>query len=169
MPVPLPSRALLLLATAPLFAACEIEEPVTPAATYHASMQPLMSDNAKVARDLQSLAAEIKKDAPEAEQVAARLQEDVLPEVRSLAKEAAEVAPQDPAIADAHALVVEAWGDRVKVVEQTLEAWRKADGEAARAAADQRYGAARAEARYFEAINEILVPEGYVLQPYGAR
>ena len=169
MPAFLPSRALLFLAAAPLFAACSMEEPVTPAATYYASMQPLMDDNAKVARDLQSLAAEIKKDAPDADKVAARLQDDVLPEARSLAKGAAAVAPQDPAIADAHTLVVEAWTARAKVVEDTLEAWRKADGAAASEAADRRYGAARTEARYFETINEILVPEGYVLQPYGAR
>lgn len=168
MPLPSLSGPRILLAVAlGALPGCELEEPATPAGDYHAAMQPLMAQNAAVAKELQSLAADIKKEAPEAEAVADRLQSKVLPEVKALAEGASAVSSTDPAISSAHEGLVDAWEARADVLEDTLSAWKEGDAEAARGAADGRYSAARAEARYFDAINEILVPQGYVLQPYG--
>jgi hypothetical protein len=166
---PSPARCLPHLAAALTLTACQLEQPPTAAGTYHAEMQPLMAQNVAVARSLQSLAADIKKESPDADKVAERLESKVLPGVRGLAQSVAAVRPQDADIADAHGLIVDAWEARVGVVEDTLAAWRAADADAADAAVDERYSASRAEALYFERINEILVPEGYVLQPYGGR
>ena len=89
-----------------------------------------------------------------------------LPELRDLATQVEAIRPDSPELAAAHPLIVEAWKDRADGVEATLSAWRKADPVAAEAALNDRYSAARQEAAYFERINLVLVPEGYVLTPF---
>ncbi len=154
-----------LVAVAALVA-CDRAPPETPAGSYHGSMVALVEQNARLSRELQGLAADIKKDAPPAEDVATRLEKKVLPELRDLATQVEGISPGSPELAAAHPLIVDAWKDRAAGVEATLNAWRKADPVAAEAALNDRYSAARQEAAYFERINLVLVPEGYVLTPF---
>ena len=167
MVLPRPAPALLLALGLPLASAgCAVQQPATAERAYHASMAPLVDRNAGIAQELETLAVGIKKGDASAEDIASVLDEKVLPEAKALATEVAAVEAGSPELKAAHEIIVGAWDDRADILGDSLAAWRAADADAAHAATERRYSAARAEALYFETINELLVQEGYVLQPY---
>jgi len=133
---------------------------------YHRELQPLIVDNAKMAKDFQVLAARIKKDSPGATDVGKRLDRQFIPSAQNLADRARAIDPATPELAGAHELLVASWDARVEHYEGVREAWKAQDLDAFQAAVDAGYTARTLEERYFREVNIALAPAALTLQPY---
>jgi len=173
MRVALPSAVLSRVAqAAPVIAvavgmvACESEPAAEAELGYHSELQPLIADNAKMAKDFQVLAARIKKDSPDANDIGKRLDRQFIPSAQNLADRARAVQPGTPELNEAHTLLVESWDARVGYYEGVREAWKAQDLDAFQAAVDAGYRVRTLEERYFREINIALAPAAVTLQPY---
>lgn len=161
----LSSLALPLTLSATL-AACDTAPQAQAELDYHAELQPILADNAKMAKDFQALAARIKKESPDADDVGKRLDRQFIPSAQALADRARAVQPATQELGDAHGLLVEAWEARVQHFEGVRDAWKDQDLDAYRAAADASYASKTLEDRYFREVNVALAPAAVTLQPY---
>ena len=133
---------------------------------YHSELQPLIADNAKMAKDFQVLAARIKKESPGAADVGKRLDRQFIPSAQNLADRARAIEPATPELTDAHAILVASWDARVGHYEGVREAWKAQDLDAFQSAVDAGYSARTLEEQYFREVNIALAPAALTLQPY---
>lgn len=153
-------------AVAVVVVACGSEPAADAELGYHSELQPLIADNAKMAKDFQVLAARIKKDSPDAKDIGKRLDRQFIPSAQNLADRARAVQPGTPELTEAHALLVASWDARVGHYEGVREAWKAQDLDAFQAAVDAGYRARTLEERYFREVNIALAPAAVTLQPY---
>ncbi|MEC7948528.1 MAG: hypothetical protein VX265_13260 [Myxococcota bacterium] len=161
-----PSSIVLPAAMAAALAACDTAPAAQAEQDYYAALRPILADNAKMAKDFQSLAARIKKDAPDASDVGKRLDRQFIPAAQALAERAAAVQPGTAELADAHALLVTAWEARVTHYKGIHDAWKDKDLDAYRTASDASYSSKALEGRYFRQVNIALAPAAVTLTPY---
>lgn len=160
------STIVLQVSLAAALGACDTAPAAQAERDYHAALRPILVDNAKMAKDFQSLAARIKKDAPDARDVGKRLDRQFIPGAQALADRAAAVQPGTQELADAHTLLVTAWEARVTHYEGIRDAWKDKDLDAYRAASDASYSSKALEDRYFRQVNIALAPAAVSLKPY---
>jgi hypothetical protein len=159
-------RAFPTLVLAAGLVACEGAPAAQAELDYHADLQPILADNAKMAKDFQALAARIKKESPDAKDIGKRLDRQFIPSAKALADRARAVQPGTTELTDAHVLLVEAWDARIEHFEGVRDAWKDQDLDAYQAAADASYASKTLEDRYFREVNIALAPADVTLQPY---
>lgn len=165
MPRALPSIVLPVTLAAALLA-CDPGPQAQAELDYHSALQPILTDNARMAKDFQALAARIKKESPDAKDVGKRLDRQFIPSAQALADRARAVQPGTTELTDAHVLLVEAWEARVDHFEGVRDAWKDEDLDAYEAAAAASYSSKTLEDRYFREVNVALAPAAVTLQPY---
>jgi hypothetical protein len=147
-------------------AACGPDPALVHAQTYLAEVQPLLAENAELARAFRDMAAEIKRREASAEGVGADLSSRLLPAARLLEQKAEAINPGSAELEIAHRQLIGAWTTRRESYEAVLVSWRAEDLAAFDAALELRMEGRNLEARHFASVQSIIAPLGLNLVAY---
>ncbi|MFH1468905.1 MAG: hypothetical protein ABIO70_31245 [Pseudomonadota bacterium] len=135
-------------------------------ASYHAAMDPLMTENTRLASQFLSLAKSVRQDQKNLDGVVQLLEAKVVPAAESLKAGAEEVHPGLEELQDIHAQAITAWTIQAKAYEDMVAAW-KANDPAAFADAQGRLAQAKVTIEsYVREVNRLLEPYGYHLDEF---
>ena len=147
-------------------AACGPDPALVHAQSYLTEVQPLLAENAELARAFRDMAAEIKRREATAEGVGADLSSRLLPAARLLEQKAGAIDPGTSELEAAHRQLINAWSTRRESYEAVLASWRAEDLDAFETALEQRMDGRNMEARHFAAVQAIFEPLGLTLVAY---
>jgi hypothetical protein len=132
---------------------------------YLDQLEPLLQENGLLTERVLTLAAQIYNDSARAEQIADSWGRSVVPIAEHLADQASFVEP--PAVyAQAHAEIVQIWGDRAVAYRSLSEAIQTGDTEGWNAARNSADDVKLREERWFDGLNERVAPLGLIVDPY---
>jgi hypothetical protein len=135
-------------------------------ASYHASMDPLMTENTRLAGQFLALAKSVRQDQRNLDGVVQQLETKVVPAAQALKSGAENVHPSLEELQDVHAQAVTAWTMQAKAYGDMVAAW-KANDPAAFADAQGRLGQAKVTIEsYVREVNRLLEPYGYHLDEF---
>ncbi len=149
-----------------LVAGCGTDPVQQDVAAYHDAMKPLLAKNLVLAQGFLDVASKVKKGDTDAPQIAERLATQISPTADELRAEAEKIEPVTPQLGEAHAMLVRAWGDRAASYHAMSEAWSRNDPVAFDAARKQNLQSKLDEERYFQTVNGIAQPYGWVIDQY---
>lgn len=160
---------LLLLATvlagsAPLLPGCAA--PQAGATEYATAMAPTFQKNAALGKEFQDVASRLKKGEITNADAADRFNRNAVPLAQEVANRAAAVHPEDPALAEAHAVLVKAWEDRAAAYTAAAKAFSQGDSAGFEAARTQIAAVGDREAAYLTAVNGYTQPLGVSVDLY---
>ncbi|MGB0641112.1 MAG: hypothetical protein ACPGTU_17375 [Myxococcota bacterium] len=125
---------------------------------YANQMQELMLENDDIGREFLDTALRIKKKELMPKDVAERLSKRIVPRAKKLAANVSAVQPETPSLKNVHVGIVRAWTNRADAYERMHSAWVAGDlAEYSRALEDNKT-VRKAEDRYLESTNQLLVP-----------
>ena len=139
------------------------------AQAYVATMHPILVENAALAQRFLTEASRVKKKETDGAQLAELLTKELAPKAEALAAEAKAVAPGDPKLDDAHALLVKAWAARATAYGGMKDAWAHGDLAAWDAAMKANTQAKLDEEAYFARVGAVLAPYDLTVDPYPAQ
>jgi hypothetical protein len=146
--------------------ACGPSERESDAKAYAVAMQAMFRENKAISREFLDVAGMLKKSEINAIGVAERFDERVVPRARKLAAEVKEVAPGNSGLEPVHVGIVRAWTIRADSYAAMSEAVQKSDLAAYTRAMHDNRAVRKAEDRYIEAANTLLLPYEVQLDPY---
>jgi hypothetical protein len=154
--LPLLAGALLSLS-----AACQKPDPgPAQAQAYVAALSPILVDNARLAREMTTLAGEVKQNRTDAPQIAGRLEKALVPAAKQVAEHAGALDTPHPALKAAHAELVESWQDRAATYEDLAQAWKDQDLDGIERAMDEIDAWRSRQDRSIEALNTAVSAYG---------
>jgi hypothetical protein len=133
--------------------------------TYLDELDPLLQENGLLAERVLTLAAQIYNDSARPEQIADSWGRSVVPIAEHLADQASFVEPPQ-SYAQAHAEIVQIWGDRAVAYRSLSEAIQTGDTDAWNAARNSADAVKLREERWFDTLNERVGPTGLIVDPY---
>ncbi len=136
------------------------------ASAYVDAMTPLLQRNMKLSRTFQQMAAKIKKDKLTTAQIAEKFTQRMVPQAEQLQSDVATIQPRPKSVEEVHLGLVRAWSNRANAYRQMSDAWQAGDLASFNGAARDQATVNKAEERYFEAINTLLMQHGLELKPY---
>jgi hypothetical protein len=148
------------------FTACEPLGRQTDARAYATEMQSLFVENRAISREFLDVAALIKKESLDAHQIAERFEERVVPRAVALSEKVDAVDPGRSGLTQVHAGIERAWTIRADAYTALAKAWKDADNTAFSRALHDNRAVRKAEERYIEAANQLLVDHQIQLDPY---
>lgn len=133
---------------------------------YQTAMEPLLARNLVLAQGFLDVASKVKKAEMDGGQIAEKLARDVVPVADALVAEAGSIEPATPALADAHAQLLRAWGDRATAYHGMADAWMASDLAAFDTSRKKNLQSKLDEEKYFQTVNALTGPYGVVLDQY---
>lgn len=136
------------------------------AKAYAGTMQAMFTENMAIGREFLDVAGMLKKSEVNALDVAKRFDDRVVPRAQKLATKVGEVAPGKSGLDQVHGGIVRAWTIRADSYAAMSEAVQKDDLAAYTRAMHDNRAVRKAEDRYIEAVNKLLLPYQVQLDPY---
>jgi len=133
---------------------------------YVEAMTPLLKRNTTLSKTFLDMAAKIKREELTTAQIAKQFTKRVVPQAEQLQNDVAKVQPRPTSVEEVHLGLVRAWSNRANAYRQMADSWAAGDLASFNGAARDHATVNKAEERYFEAINTLLMQHGLVLQPY---
>lgn len=149
-----------------LLAGCGSDPVEQDVVAYQAAMQPLLARNLQLAQGFLDVASKVKKAELDGAQIAERMAQQVVPAADALQADAKKIEPATPALADAHAMLVQAWSDRATAYHTMSDAWASGDVGAFDAGKKKNLQSKLDEEKYFTTVNGITGAYGVVLDQY---
>jgi len=146
--------------------ACGPSERESDAKAYAVAMQTMFGENKAISREFLDVAGLLKKSEVNALGVAKRFDERVLPRAQKLAAQVERVAPGNSGLDQVHSGIVRAWTIRAESYAAMSEAVKEGDLAAYTRAMHDNRAVRKAEDRYIEAANQLLLPYQVQLDPY---
>ena len=133
---------------------------------YAVAMQAMFVENEAINREFLDVAGMLKKSEINATGVAERFEERVVPRAQQLAEKVKKVAPGKSGLDQVHSGIVRAWSIRADAYATMSEAVQKGDLAAYTRAMHDNRAVRKAEDRYIEATNKLLLPYQVQLDRY---
>ncbi len=146
--------------------ACGPSERESDAKAYAVAMQAMFEENKAISREFLDVAGLLKKSEVNALGVADRFDERVLPRAQKLANNVEDVTPGKSGLDQVHSGIVRAWTIRAESYAAMSTAVQKDDLAAYTRAMHDNRAVRKAEERYIEAVNKLLLPYQVQLDPY---
>jgi hypothetical protein len=135
-------------------------------AAYHAEMDPLMSENTRLASQFLVLAKAVHKDQGNMDVVVQQLESQVIPAAKELQAGIAGVEPGIEELQDVHQQAVTAWALQAQAYEEMVQAFQ-ANDPATFASGQKKLGQAKVTIEsYVKQANRLLEPYGYHLDEF---
>jgi hypothetical protein len=133
---------------------------------YHAAMDPLMTENTRLASQFLVLAREVHKDSRGTDGVVQQLETVVIPAAKELQTSIAGVDTEIEELQDIHQQAINAWSLQARAYEEMSAAYKGNDA-AAFAAGQKKLGQAKVTIEsYVKEVNRLLEPYGYHLDEF---
>jgi len=146
--------------------ACGPSDRESEAKAYASAMQAMFGENKAISREFLDVAGLVKKSEINAVGVAERVDERGVPRAQKLATKVEEIAPGKSGLEQVHSGIVRAWTIRAQSYAAMSEAVQKDDLAAYTRAMHDNRAVRKAEDRYIEAANKLLLPYQVQLDPY---
>ena len=135
-------------------------------AAYHGSMDPLMTENTRLATLFLGLAKSIHKKELDADQVAQHIEREIVPPADALQASISSITTDLEELADVHQQAITAWGLQAQAYRELVAAYQKNDLKAF-TAAHKKLGQAKVTIEnYVKEVNRLLEPYGYHLDEF---
>ncbi len=135
-------------------------------AAYHGAMDPLMSENTRLASQFLVLAKAVHSDQQDMDGVVSQLETQVIPAAKELQAGIAGVQPGIEELADVHSQAVTAWTLQAQAYEEMVRAFENNDPTAF-ASGQKKLGQAKVTIEsYVKQANRMLEPYGYHLDEF---
>ncbi len=158
-----PSRLIALALVAMLGCGDPVADDV---AAYHAAMDPLMSENTRLASQFLVLAKAVHKDQQNMDGVVQQLETQVIPAAKELQAGISAVEPGIEELQDIHQQAITAWTLQAQAYDDMVKAFGSNDP-AAFAAGQKKLGQAKVTIEsYVKQANRLLEPYGYHLDEF---
>jgi hypothetical protein len=135
-------------------------------AAYHSEMDPLMSENTRLASQFLVLAKAVHKDQGDMDVVVQQLETQVIPAAKELQAGISGIEPGLEELQDIHQQAITAWSLQAQAYEEMVQAFR-ANDPTAFAAGQKKLGQAKVTIEsYVKQANRLLEPYGYHLDEF---
>lgn len=146
--------------------ACGPNEREADTKAYATAMQAMFVENKAINREFLDVAGMLKKSEINATGVAKRFDDRVVPRAQELAADVEKVAPGKSGLNQVHSGIVRAWTIRAESYAAMSQAVQSDDLAAYTRAMHDNRAVRKAEERYIEAANKLLLPYQVQLDPY---
>ena len=136
------------------------------AKAYAVSMQAMFVENKAISREFLDVAGMLKRADVNALGVAERFDDRVVPRAQKLATKVEKIEPGRSGLEQVHTGIVRAWTIRAGAYATMSEAVQKSNLAAYTRAMHDNRAVRKAEDRYIEAANKLLLPYQVQLDPY---
>ncbi len=135
-------------------------------ASYHTAMDPLMTENTKLASQFLVLAQDVLKDKDGMDRVVTRLEGEVIPAANGVKAGIESVEPGLEELQDVHQQAINAWTLQSQAYREMVDAY-KANDPVAFQAGQKKHGQAKVTIEiYVKQVNRLLEPYGYHLDEF---
>ena len=161
-----PLALMFLVASFLAFSACGSFSKGSDAQAYAQEMQSLFVENKAIGREFFDVTVLVKKQELNTPEIAARFAERVVPRAADLAEKVDAVEPGTSGLEQVHSGIERAWAIRAESYAALSKAWTDADNAAFTRALHDNRSVRKAEERYIEAANRLLLEHEVQLDPY---
>lgn len=135
-------------------------------AAYHEAMDPIMTENTRLASQFLVLAQEVLKDKQGTDRVVGRLETEVVPAANAVKTGIEAVEPGLEELADVHQQAINAWTLQAQAYHDMVSAYKNNDPQGFQSG-QKKLGQAKVTIEnYVKEVNRLLEPYGYHLDEF---
>ena len=157
---------MFLVASLLALLSCDSLSEGTDAQAYATEMQALLVENNAIRREFFDVTVLVKKHELNTPEIANRFADRVVPRAAALAEKVDAIQAKTSGLEQVHSGIERAWAIRAESYAALSKAWTDADNAAFTRALHDNRSVRKAEERYIEAANRLLLEHEVQLDPY---